>query len=74
MTHACETSDIPTFRVGTNPKGKILVFRSLSEDPGPHAVFSLCAKGWQGGGTSGVVGVVVVDVGLGGTLECRGRP
>ena len=44
----------------------------LSEDPGPHAVFFSCVRrAGRGGGIQGVV--VVVVVGLGGTLECGGE-
>ena len=47
----------------------------LSEDPGPHAVFFPGCEGLEGGWViQGVTVVVVVVVGLGGTLECGGRP
>ena len=44
----------------------------LSEDPGLHAVFFSCVR--RAGRGGGIQGVSVVVVGLGGTLECGGRP
>ena len=55
--------------------GGFWVSYHLSEDPGPHAVFFSCVRrAGRGGGIQGVSVVVVVVVGLGGTLECGGRP
>ena len=46
---------------------------SLSEDPGPHTVFSSCVRRARRGVGIPRVVVVVVVVGLGGTLECGGE-